>query len=156
MPIVVALAILVGAVWGAFWSFHAVSAAFGLDVAVAAAVVVIAVLVVLALWWWRRRQEVAPNLKGGDWTHELKRDWGGVRVAAGKRLCEVQVGDERGSYIFADLEGARMQAGATPHAWQVVLDVKDARHPQWLLPMGNRADAHKWGRILSRAVEQKL
>jgi hypothetical protein len=156
MPIVVALAALIAVVWGAFWSFHALSTAFGLGVAVGAAVVAVAIVLALMAWWWRRRQEVAPNLAGGDWTHELMRDWGGVRLAAGKRLCEVGLGDERGSYIFADLTGARTQQGVTPDAWQVVLDVKDTRHPQWLLPIGNRRDAHKWGRILAKAVAQKL
>jgi hypothetical protein len=154
MPIIVALVVLIAVVYGAFWSFHAISAAFGAGVAIGAAVLAAAIVVALLAWWWRRRQEVAPNIRDGDWTHELKRDWGGVRLAAAKRLCEVRIGDERGNYIFADLKDAHAQEAS--NAWQVVLDVKDAKHPQWLLPMTNRGDAHKWGRILSKAVDQKL
>jgi hypothetical protein len=80
-----------------------------------------------------------------------------VRLAAGKRLCDVRVGDERGSYIFADLRGARMQEpGGASGVWQVVLDVQDAKHGAWNLPMRDRGEARKWARILSLATQQKL
>jgi hypothetical protein len=166
MPIVLALVALVALIYGAVWSFHALSARFGLGVATGVAVVVAALIAAAIAYWWQRRCEVAPNVarsKGGDWTHELECEWGGVRLAAGKRLCDLRVGDERGGYIFADLRGARVQqaaggaAGAGgPGEWQVALDVKDPKRGEWLLPMRDRREARKWARILSLAVEQKL
>lgn len=163
MPIVVALAVLVALIYGAVWSFHALSARFGVGVATGVAVVVAALIVAAIAYWLQRRREVAPNIaKGqdGDWTHELTRDWGGVRLAAGKRLCDLRVGDQSGGYIFADLRGARVQpAAGAAGAWQVALDVRDAKDPQrreWLLPMRDQREARKWARILSRAVEQRL
>jgi hypothetical protein len=166
MPIVVALAALVALIYGAVWSFHALSAHFGLGVATGAAVVAAALVVAGILYLLYRIREVAPNIargQDGDWTHELTREWGGVRLAAGKRLCDLRVGDERGGYIFADLRGARVQqaaggaAGAGgPGEWQVALDVKDPKRGEWLLPMRDRREARKWARILSLAVEQKL
>jgi hypothetical protein len=155
MPIVLALVALVAVIYGAFWSFHAISAAFGVGVAIGAAVIAVAVVVGIGVYFWRRWKETAPNIHDGGWTHELKRDWGGVRLAAQKRLCEVRVGDLRGSYIFADLRAARFESAAGG-AWQVALDVKDAKNAQWLLPMQDRREAHKWGRILQKAVDQKL
>ncbi|SAK81167.1 hypothetical protein AWB77_04043 [Caballeronia fortuita] len=160
MPIVVGLIVLGLLIYGAIWSFDAIHAHFGLGVAVGAALVVLAIIAAGVMRWLARRREIAPNLHGGghgDWTHELTSDWGGVRIAAGKRLCDVRIGDERGSYIFADLRGARMQqpAGARG-AWQVVLDVRDPKHGEWTLPMRDRGEAHKWARILSLATQQKL
>ncbi|SAK63217.1 hypothetical protein AWB79_02978 [Caballeronia hypogeia] len=160
MPIVVGLIALGLLIYGAIWSFNAIHAQFGLSVAVAVAVVVLALIAAGVMRWLASRREIAPNLRKGehgDWTHELKTDWGGLRIAAGKRLCDVRMGEERGSYIFADLRGARMQEqkGANG-AWQVVLDVQDAKHGEWRLPMRDRADAHKWARILSLATQQKL
>ncbi|SAK92459.1 hypothetical protein AWB82_06608 [Caballeronia glebae] len=160
MPIVVGLIILGLLIYGAVWSFDAIHAHFGLGVAVAAAVVVLAIIAAGVMRWLASRREIAPNLRrgeNGDWTHELKTEWGGVRVAAGKRLCDVRIGEERGSYIFADLRGARMQEpGGANGAWQVVLDVQDAKHGAWNLPMRDRREAHKWARILSLATQQKL
>src|SRR5580698_4894952 len=161
MPIIVALVAVVAVLYGAFWSFNALTAAFGEGVAIGAAVVVIAIVAALVAWWWRRRQEVAPNAHDGDWTHELKRDWGGVRLAAQKRLCEVRVrsqdAEAHGQYIFADLKSAQARPDPLESgAWQVVLEVKDVKHPQWLLPIRERSDAHKWGRILSKAAEETL
>jgi hypothetical protein len=40
--------------------------------------------------------------------------------------------------------------------WQVVLDVQDAKHGAWNLPMRDRGEARKWARILSLATQQKL
>jgi hypothetical protein len=160
MPIVVALAALVALIYGAVWSFHALSAHFGLGVATGAAVVAAALVVAGILYLLYRIREVAPNIargQDGDWTHELRREWGGVRLAAGKRLCDLRVGGERGGYIFADLRGVRMEPGASAEgAWQVLLDVKDAKRGEWRLPMRDRREALKWTRILKRAVEQKL
>jgi hypothetical protein len=160
MPIVVGLIALGLLIYGAIWSFNAIHAHFGLGVAVAAAVVVLAIIAAGVMRWLASRREIAPNLRkgeNGDWTHELRTDWGGVRIAAGKRLCDVRIGEERGSYIFADLRGARMQEpGGASGAWQVVLDVQDAKHGEWKLPMRDRGEAHKWARILSLATQQKL
>lgn len=160
MPIVVGLIVLGLLIYGAIWSFNAIHAHFGLGVAVGAALVVLALIAAGVMRWLASRREIAPNLRrgeSGDWTHELRTDWGGVRVAAGKRLCDVRIGDERGSYIFADLRGARMQEPAGGGgAWQVVLDVQDAKHGEWKLPMRDRGEAHKWARILSLATQQKL
>jgi len=107
MPIIVALVVLVAVIYGAFWSFHAISAALGIGVAIGAAVIAALVVVSIAVYFWLRWKEVAPNVHDGDWTHELKREWGGVRLAAAKRLCEVRVGGQVGMFIFADLRGAR-------------------------------------------------
>lgn len=158
MPIIVALVVLVAVIYGAFWSFHALSAAFGVSVAIAAAVIAALVVVGVAVYFWLRWKEVAPNVHDGDWTHELKRDWGGVRLAAAKRLCEVRVGGQVGMYIFADLRGARMEPGVSGAAnpWQVALNVKDSTQPRWNLPMQDRREAHKWSRILEKAAAQTL
>jgi len=154
MPIVVALGALIALIYGAVQAFHAVSARFGLGVAVGAAVIV-ALLVLAALaWWWRRRQEVAANIHDGDWTHEISGDWGRVRLAAGKRLCDLSVAGERGAYIFADLRGA--QPVADSGRWQVKVEVKDARHPEWRVPVSSERQARRWARIFLLAVEQKL
>ncbi|MFM0519667.1 MULTISPECIES: hypothetical protein [Caballeronia] len=160
MPIVVGLIALGLLIYGAIWSFNALHAHFGLGVAVAVAIVVLLAIAAGVMRWLASRREIAPNLRkgeSGDWTHELRTDWGGVRVAAGKRLCDVRVGDERGSYIFADLRGARMQEpGGGSGVWQVVLDVQDAKHGAWNLPMRDRGEARKWARILSLATQQRL
>ena len=163
MPIVVGLIVLGLLIYGAIWSFNAIHAHFGLGVAVGVALVVLALIAAGVMRWLASRREIAPNLsrgEHGDWTHELTTDWGGVRIAAGKRLCDVRVGEARGSYIFADLRGARMlepSAGSGAEgAWQVVLDVQDAKHGEWKLPMRDRGEAHKWARILSLATQQKL
>lgn len=156
MPIIVALVVLVAVIYGAFWSFHAISAAFGVAIAVGAAIVAGLIVMAVAAYFWFRWKEVAPNARDGDWTHETKGDWGGIRVAAGKRLCEVRLGERTGMYIFADLRGARMEAGSAGRPWQVALDVDDAAQPKWILPMGDRREAHKWSRILQKATDQKL
>ena len=158
MPIIVALVVLVAVIYGAFWSFHALSAAFGVSVAIGAAVIAGLALVSIAVYFWLRWKEVAPNVHDGDWTHELKRDWGGVRLAAAKRLCEVRVGGQVGMFIFADLRGARMEPGASgaSGAWQVALDVKDTTQSRWNLPMRDRREARKWCRILEKAAAQTL
>jgi hypothetical protein len=154
MPIVVALSALIALVYGAVRAFYALQAAFGLAVAVGVAVLVALLLMAAAAYWWRRRQEVAPNLHEGDWTHELKGSWGSVRLAAGKRLCEIHVGAERGAYIFADLRGAEVQGREGQS--QVALKVKDPRHGDWLVPMSGERQAKQWQRIFLLAMEQKL
>jgi hypothetical protein len=154
MPIIVALFALIALVYGAVRAFHALEASFGLAVAVAVAIVA-ALLVMAALaYWWRRRKEVAPTIRDGDWTHELKGSWGAVRLAAGKRLCEIRLGAEQGAYIFADLRGAEAQnAGGE---WQVKVQVKDPRHGEWLVPMQGERQARQWQRIFLLAIDQKL
>ncbi|MFL9934844.1 hypothetical protein P0D88_38215 [Paraburkholderia sp. RL18-103-BIB-C] len=154
MPIVVALIALIALVYGAVRAFHALQAAFGLTVAVGVAVLVVALLIAAAAYWWRRRREVASNVRDGDWTHELKGSWGSVRLAAGKRLCEIHVGEERGAYIFADLLGAEVQGHDALS--QVALKVKDPRHGDWLVPMSGERQAKQWQRIFLLAREQKL
>ncbi|MDR5732359.1 hypothetical protein QCE47_08370 [Caballeronia sp. LZ025] len=159
MPIVLALIALGALIYGAVWSFDAINARFGLSVAIGVALAVAAAIAAGVAFWLARRREIAPNLpriKGDDgagWTHELAREWGGVRLAAGKRLLDVRVGEARGSYIFADLRGARADESS---GWHVLLDVVDPAHGQWRLPMRNRAEARQWARILSLAVQQKL
>ncbi|BAO86909.1 MULTISPECIES: hypothetical protein [Caballeronia] len=157
MPIVVGLIALGLLIYGAIWSFNALHAQFGLGVAVGVAIVVLLAIAAGVMRWLASRREIAPNLRRGehgDWTHELATDWGGVRIAAGKRLCDVRLRGETGSYIFADLRGARAQEAGG--AWQVLLDVKDAKRAEWTLPMRDRNEAHKWARILSLATQQKL
>jgi hypothetical protein len=154
MPILVALIALIALVYGAVRAFYALQAAFGLAVAVGVAVLVALLLIAAAAYWWRRRQEVAPNVRDGDWTHELKGSWGSVRLAAAKRFCEIQLGDERGAYIFADLLGAEVQSG--DGGAHVALKVKDPKHGDWLVPMQGEKQARQWQRIFSLAVEQKL
>jgi hypothetical protein len=154
MPILVALIALIALVYGAVRAFYALQAAFGLAVAVGVAVLVAALLTAAVVYWWRRRQEVAPNVRSGDWTHELKGSWGSVRLAAGKRLCEIHVGEERGAYIFADLLGAEV-LGRNAQS-QVALKVKDPKHGDWLVPMSGERQARQWRRIFLLAVEQRL
>jgi len=154
MPIVVGLLLLAALIYGAVQAFHTLSAHFGLGVAVGVAVLVVALLLAALAWWWRRRKEVAANIRDGDWTHELKGEWGDVRLAAGKRLCDVQVSGTRGSYIFADLRQA--QAVRDGERWLVKLDVKDVAHPEWRLPMTSEREARQWTRIFVLAMAQKL
>ena len=154
MPILVALIALIALVYGAVRAFYALQAAFGLDVAVGVAVFVGLLLVAAVVYWWRRRKEVAPNIRDGDWTHELSGTWGSVRLAASKRFCEVRLGGELGAYIFADLLGAEVQCHDA--LWQVALMVKDAKHQVWVLPMLGERQAKQWRRIFLLAVGQRL
>ncbi len=154
MPIIVALIALIAVVYGAVRAFYALQAAFGLAVAVGVAVLVGLLLIAAVVYWWRRRKEVAPNIRDGDWTHELTGTWGSVRLAAGKRLCEVRLGGELGAYIFADLLEAEVQRHDAQ--WQVALRVKDAKHQVWVLPMAVERQAKQWRRIFVLAVGQRL
>ncbi|WP_168793370.1 hypothetical protein [Paraburkholderia aromaticivorans] len=152
MPILVALIALIALVYGAVRAFYALEAAFGLAVAVGVAVVVALLLIAALAHWWRRRKEVAANVRDGDWTHELKGSWGSVRLAAGKRLCEIHLGDEQGAYIFADLLAAEVQGREA----QVALKVKDAKRGVWVVPMSSERQARQWQRIFLLAMQQKL
>ncbi|HEX7906539.1 MAG TPA: hypothetical protein VF534_00405 [Paraburkholderia sp.] len=154
MPIVVALFALIALVYGAVRAFDALQAAFGFAAALGVAVLVALLLIAALVIWWRRRQEVAPNVHDGDWTHELKAGWGSIRLAAGKRFCEINLGDEKGAYIFADLLGAEVQGRDAQAA--LALKVKDARREVWLLPMASERQAKQWQRIFLLACEQKL
>ncbi|MGF6903000.1 hypothetical protein [Paraburkholderia sp. GAS348] len=154
MPIIVALIALIALVYGAVRAFYALQAAFGLAVAVGVAVLAGLLLIAAVVYWWRRRKEVASNIRDGDWTHELKGTWGSVRLAAGKRLCEIHLGGEQGAYIFADLLGAEVQGHDA--RWQVALKVKDAKHQVWVLPMLGERQAKQWRRVFLLAVEQRL
>ncbi|CAB3778953.1 hypothetical protein LMG28688_00647 [Paraburkholderia caffeinitolerans] len=155
MPILVLLFAVAALVYGAVWSFQAVAARMGADVAIGVSVVVVAALATLLANWLRRRREVAPNLRGeGDWTHRVAGAWGEARLAAGKRLCEVKLGEARGAYIFADLQGAQPARDAS--GWQVELRVADAGRPLWSLPMPSEREAKRWARIFSLAIAQKL
>jgi hypothetical protein len=154
MPILVVLFALGAVVYGAVRAFYALQAGFGLGVAVGVAVLVGLIVVAAVAVWWRRRRDVAANVRDGDWTHLLQGDWGSVRLAAGKRLCEIRLGDQVGAYIFADLLGAEVQAQGGQS--QVALNVKDPKHQVWVLPMAGERQARQWKRILLLAVEQKL
>jgi hypothetical protein len=154
MPIVVALAVLAALIYGAVWSFAALRMKFGVGVAVGVAVIVVVLIAALVAFWLRRRREVAANIHDGDWTHELKAEWGLIRFAAGKRLCEIQVAGEQGAYIFADLQAAEvLPAGGQ---WKLAVKVRDLKHPVWEVPMRNRKQAVQWQRIFGLAVGQKL
>ena len=154
MPIVDALLALIGLVYGAVRTFQSMEAAFGFAVSLGVAAVVAVLQISAPAYWWRRRQEVAPNVRDGDWTHELKGNWGSVRLAAGKRLCEIDVGGKRGAYIFADLLGAEVHR--RDGLAQLALQVKDPRHGDWLVPMSSERQARQWQRIFLLAREQKL
>jgi hypothetical protein len=155
MPIIVLLFAFAALVYGAVVSFHWLALHFGRDVAVAVAVFVAAVLVALAARWWQRRRDVAPNLHGdGDWTHGMSGEWGAVRLAAGKRLCELTLGGAHGAYIFADLRGA--QPAHEAGRWCVALDVADTKRPVWNLPMASEREAKRWTRIFTLAMAQRL
>ncbi|SEC63968.1 hypothetical protein SAMN02787142_1709 [Burkholderia sp. WP9] len=154
MPIIVALMALVALVYGAVRAFYALQAAFGLAVALGVAALAVFLVMAALAYWWRRRKEVAPNVRNGDWTHELLGSWGSVRLAAGKRLCEIRLGEQHGAYIFADLLEAEAQ-GREAQA-QVALKVKDAAREVWVLPMSSERQARQWQRIFLLAREQKL
>ncbi|WGS51323.1 hypothetical protein LFL96_07415 [Paraburkholderia sp. D15] len=154
MPIVVGLAALGALVYGVVWAFGALRAAFGVGVAVGVAVLAALLVAAGLAYWLRRRKEVAPNVRDGDWTHSLQSDWGSVRIAAVKRFLEIRLGSEVGSYIFADL--VKVDLRAQDGGWQVVLQVKDARHGVWVLPMRDKGEATRWWRVLGLAVREKL
>jgi LPXTG-motif cell wall-anchored protein len=154
MPILVGLFALIALAYGAVRAFDALQAAFGMPVAVGVAVLAGLLLIAAAAYWWRRRKEIAPNLREGDWTHQLNGSWGSVRLAAGKRLCEIRLGAEQGAYIFADLLGADVHREQAQ--WQVALKVRNAARSLWLVPMHNERQAKQWQRIFLLAIEQKL
>jgi hypothetical protein len=155
MPIVVVLFAFAALVYGAVWSFHTLSASFGLGVAVTVAVLAAAALVALAAWWWQRRRDVAPNLRNeGVWTHGISGGWGSVRLAAGKRLCELTLDGVPGAYIFADLRDAQPTQEAS--RWYVALQVADPKRPVWNLPMASEREAKRWARIFALAMAQRL
>jgi len=155
MPILVLLFVFAALAYGAVWSFQALAARFGADVAIGVAAVVVAALATLVARWLQRRREVAPNLRGeGDWTHRVAGAWGEARLAAGKRLCEIRLGATHGAYIFADLRGAQPTRDAL--GWQVALRVADASKPLWHLPMSSEREAKRWARIFTLAIAQKL
>jgi hypothetical protein len=154
MPILVLLLVFIALVYGAVRAFDVLSAQFGLGVAVGAAVVAAAAVLLVIAWWWRRRSEVAANVRDGDWTHELKGDWGEVRLAAAKRFLQVRVGEAVGDYIFADLVQA--EAARAGDGWQVRLDVNGGPTPVWQLPMTGERQARQWVRIFALAAAQKL
>jgi hypothetical protein len=154
MPIVVGLAVLGALVYGAVWSFDALSAHFGVGVAVGVAVVVAALLAAAVVYWLRRRREVAANIHDGDWTHELTASWGWVRLAAGKRLCSAQLDGLQGDFIFADLLGADVEQ--VGERWQLVLKVRNAKCSVWNFPMRDARQARQWKRVFGLAIEQRL
>jgi hypothetical protein len=157
MPIILAVVVLGLLIFASIYAFDWVTAMFGETAAIVVTIIVIALVVWGLVRWIASRREIAPNMRkgeDGDWTHVLKADWGGVRLAAQKGLCDVKLRDETGRYIFADLRGARAQEAGG--AWQVLLDVKDAKRGEWTLPMRDKGEAHKWARILSLATQEKL
>ncbi|MGH8782326.1 hypothetical protein [Paraburkholderia sp.] len=155
MPILILLIVVVALAYGAVWSFERLATLFGTGVAVAVAVVVAALVIAALAFWWRRRREVAANIRDGDWTHELKGDWGDVRLAADKRLCRLKVDGVEGEYIFADLEAA--DARRDPQrGWQVEVRVKDPKRPVWNVPAGDGRRARQWARIFALAIRQSL
>lgn len=154
MPIVVGLAVLVALIYGAVWSFDELRAHFGVGVAVGVAAVVVVLIVAAVAYWLRRRREVAANIHDGDWTHELKAQWGSVRLAAGKRLCEIQVDGQQGAYIFADLQGVDVLP--VGEQWKLAVKVRDAKHSVWEVPMRDRRQAVQWQRVFGLAIEQRL
>ncbi|CAG4891033.1 hypothetical protein [Paraburkholderia saeva] len=154
MPIVVVLFALIALVYGAVQAFHFLSRQFGFGVATGVAVVVVIALLLAIAWWWRRRREVAANVRDGDWTHELKGEWGEVKLAAAKRFMTVRTGDAVGEFIFADLVAAEAVPGAG--GWQVALTVRNARQPVWHLPMQSERQARQWARIFALAAAQRL
>lgn len=155
MPILVLLFVFAALVYGAVWSYQAIAAQFGTGVAIGVAVVAAVIVAALIAHWLRRRRDIAPNLHGeGDWTHRVSGPWGEVRLAAGKRLCDITQGAEHGAYIFADMQSAQPERDA--NGWHVALRVADARRPLWQLPMPGEREARRWARIFTLAIAQKL
>lgn len=154
MPILVALIALVALVYGALRAFYALQAAFGLAVALGVAVLMAGLVLAALAYGWRRRKEVAPNVRDGDWTHKLEGGWGSVRLAAGKRLCEIRVGAQQGAYIFADLLDAQVQDQDAQA--KLAVKVKDAKREVWVVPMSGVRQAKQWQRIFLLARDQKL
>jgi len=154
MPILVLLIALIALVYGAVRAFDALSVRYGSDIATGLAALVAALVAVAIAAFAQRRREVAANLHEGDWTHGLSGEWGEVRLAAGKRLCDIRVGPQRGAYIFADLRSAEPRREAD--GWRVALHVDDRAHPLWLLPMRGEREAKRWVRIFTLAIGQRL
>jgi hypothetical protein len=154
MPIFVFLFVVAALIYGAVRGFDALAVRDGNDIAIGVAALVLALVAAVLVYFVQRRRDVAANLRDGDWTHGFAGDWGEVRLAAGKRLCDVRVDGARGSYIFADLQRAEPQC--EPDGWRVALHVTDRRHPVWLLPVRGERDAKRWARIFALAIAQRL
>lgn len=154
MPLLIPPIILIALIYGAIRVFHILSTLYGLDVAIGVAAVTGLLILAAIAHWLRRRREVAANIADGHWTHELKGEWGVIRLSAGKRLCNVQVDAAKGDYIFADLQSATVEQQGG--AWSVKLEVRNVARPVWQLPMAGKRQALQWARIFALAIAQKL
>src|SRR5258708_29672110 len=154
MPVLVLLLVVIALGYGAVRAFEWLSVRFGSGVAIGVAVVAALAVLLAIAWWLRRRREVAPNIRDGSWTHEVKGEWGGVKLAAAKRFLSLRVRDAAGDYIFADIVQA--DAERAGDGWQVALEIKDHVRPVWHLPMNDERQAKQWARIFTLAAAQKL
>ncbi|RGA38974.1 hypothetical protein, partial [Klebsiella pneumoniae] len=57
-------------------------------------------------------------------------------------------------FLFADIVGSDAVERECP--WTLVLRLKHPAQADWLIPMRNRREAHRWAQIFALAASQEL
>ena len=154
MPLLLIPLLLIALIYGALQAFNLLASHFGLVTAVISATVSGLLIAAALLRWYLRWREVSPNSTEAGWTHQLKGPWGHLRLSADQRLCELQLQNATGNYIFADLLSAEVAYSSS--GWLMELNVRDAVRPTWIIPVQSARQARQWCRIVAMAREQKL
>lgn len=147
MPILIVLFVLAALVWGAVAAFHALAAQFGTGVAIAAAVVAAALLAFAVSAWLRSRREIAPNTREGGWTHVMRQGTASLQLSSTQGLLWVSLDGVEGRYTLTDIVDC--QARQVGGQWCLVVTVRDARQPEWQLPMASQREARRWARVVT-------
>ena len=155
MPFIIAALALVGLlIYGAIRLYAGVAAAYG-AVAGGAAVLLAVVLLAGAVVTFIRRYRAVHgvNVKGQRIV-SLSASWGQVAVDAEQKRGTLQLHGQGARFLFADIVGA--DAVEREGAWTLVLRLKHQAQADWLIPMRNRREAHRWAKIFALAASQEL
>ncbi|MDJ1166948.1 signal peptide protein [Burkholderia gladioli pv. gladioli] len=147
MPILIVLFVLAALVWGAVAAFHALAAQFGTGAAIAAAVVAAALLAFAVSAWLRSRREIAPNTREGGWTHVMRQGTASLQLSSTQGLLWMSLDGVEGRYTLTDIVDC--QARQVGGQWCLVVTVRDARQPEWQLPMASQREARRWARVVT-------
>lgn len=145
VPFVILIALIVGAVI----LFRDLSPYWG-PLGASAALVVIALVLVIAVAAVIRARRLPGRIKGEPGVYVLSGAWGELRFIAPKRIVRLRVGERSGEYLFADLRTARASGS------HLLLELADARQPQWEIPLASSAEARRWQRVAEAAIAQRL